>query len=54
MANKAKIQEAIEYLNRANAAQQQADIVSDDEEDVCYEVHNAIENVINTLEEFLD
>ena len=53
MANKAKIQEAIMYLNMANKAQQEANIESDDMEDVCYEVHNAIENTIETLEEFL-
>jgi hypothetical protein len=51
--DKAKIAEAIEYLNRANALQQEANIVSEDDEDVSYEIHNAIEDAIETLESFL-
>lgn len=51
--DKAKLAEAIKHLHLANKLQQEAGIVSDDLEDVCYEVHNAIENTIETLEEFL-
>lgn len=51
--DKAKLAQAIEHLHLANKLQQEAGIVSNDEEDVCYEVHNAIEDTIATLEEFL-
>lgn len=52
--NKAWIKNAIYHLNMANSSQQKANIQSDDEEDVCYEIHNAIENIINTLEEYAE
>jgi hypothetical protein len=51
--DKAKIAEAIEYLNRANALQQEANIDSEADEDVSYKIHSAIEDAIETLESFL-
>ena len=51
--DKAKLAEAIEYLNRANALQQEANIDSEADEDVSYKIHSAIEDAIETLESFL-
>jgi len=55
---KQQLELAIECLHRANQAQQKAfgvypDLVTQDE-DVCYAVHNSIEDVIQQLEEVLD
>jgi hypothetical protein len=51
-----KIKEAIEHLNLANCAQQAADIThsEDLETDIVYEIHNAIEDIINLLEDVMD
>ena len=50
--DKAKIKEAIEHLQRANQLQQEAGLPKD-EDDVSYELHTTIENMIEVLEEHL-
>ena len=50
--DKAKIKEVIEHLQKANQLQQTAGLPVD-EDDLSYELHNAIENIIEVLEEHL-
>ena len=50
--NKANIKKAIEHLQQANACQQLANLPQD-EDDVSYELHTTIENMIEVLEEYL-
>ena len=55
---KQQLELAIESLQRANRAQQAAfsaykDLIPEDDE-LCYDIHNSIENVIEQLEELLD
>lgn len=55
---KKQLELAIECLHKANQAQQKAFAVYPgavtEDEDVCYEIHNSIEDVIMQLEEVLD